>query len=104
MDLGGGGGGGGGERKTKADTLLCVACVRHTVRVPSLWRLSQQVGEREAGAGCGVCPVCHHLLGLEGETSNSLGPCNSVLPCQQLPRSWKASSRQVRAAFWCIGS
>ena len=64
MDLGG-----GGERKTKADTLLqlCVACVRHTVRVPSLWRLSQQVGEREAGAGCGVCPVCHHLLGLEGE-------------------------------------
>ena len=99
MDLG------GGERKTKADTLLavCGMCQAHS-EVPSLWRLSQQVGEREAGAGCGVCPVCHHLLGLEGETSNSLGPCNSVLPCQQLPRSWKASSRQVRAAFWCIGS
>ena len=34
MDLGGGGGGGGG-RKTKAATILCMACVRHTVRVPS---------------------------------------------------------------------
>ena len=47
-------------------------------------------------------PLLPPPVGLEGETSNSpASPWSSVLPCQQLPRSWQAARRQVAAPFCC---